>query len=595
MWYNIYMETIFEYTQNQVTQYPTTTIDIGDFDTFNQYELFNTIEAYTSSKYTGGEYDKLGRRKPFYNITQRLLNKQRAAEDIDTKDIQLTTTRPDHYAKSLLMTVANKKWMKMANFSKTLNQMTEIRGKFGGVLIKKVIDKGLLKIEVVDWLNTITDPNDIDSGVKIQKLMFNPAELMNMKKSGWENVEDAIKMAKEIDGNSKNSTYITVYVVSGVLPRTYIDENANEFEYSEQLQVLTLTKEKDENGDDKQSGIILYQTEGIEKAYKYLPYNNSSSRSLGRGIVEQALEAQVSINEVVINQKNTMDIAGKPIFQQLKGSSSARNVWTSIMEGDIIEYNTTPISLIQATPNSLNYNQTVMQEWKGQVSDATSVLDANTGNMPASATFRGQALQNQNADQPFETKKEEMDIFLREVYIDWIIPFLKKWIRRQDFLEAEMPADMVEKVLNDFSYKSARKIVDKKYYDGEYNDVPAGQLFIQMALDTEIEKDIILQDMPKDKLWLKSDSNYLDGIEFDLDIIITDEQRIKQVYLSNQIDLLNSYLANRDAFTNDPNAMKMYNAIQETLGQEPLESLDQPVTQGEQEQPTAPVAVNAEQ
>lgn len=587
---------IFEYTQNQVTQYPTTTIDIGDFDTFNQYDLLNKIEAYTSSKYTKGSYDKLGRRKPFYNITRRLLNKQKEAEDIDTKDIQLTTTRPDHYGKALLMTVANKKWMKKVNFAKTLNELTETRGKFGGVLIKKVMVDGMLEIEVVDWLSTITDPNDIDSGVKIQELKFNPAELMNMKSSGWENVEEALRMSSEDNVDNTNSDYTTVYVVSGVLPRSMINDDAEEFEYSEQLQIITLSKSKDDKGDEKDDGIILYQKEGIDKAYKYLPYNKRSSRSLGEGIVESSIEAQVSINEVVINQKNTMDIAGKPIFQQPKGNSAAKNIWTSIVDGDVIEYNQAPMSLIQSMPNSLGYNQTIQNSWQSQIDGASSVHGVNTGDMPASATFRGMALQNQEANSTFDQKKEEVDIFLREVYIDWIIPFLKTWIKKQEFLDAEIPADKLEKVLNDFTYNLARKTVNKKYQEGVYSDLPAGELFPTMALDIEIEQQRLMANMPKDKLWTKSSKNYLDGIEFDLDIIITDEQRIKQVYVSNQIDLLNSYLANREAFTADPNAMKMYNAIQETLGQEPLEAIDQPITQQEAEpQSQAPVAVTNEQ
>ena len=140
---------IYEYTQGQITSYPTRTIELYNTRQFNQYDLLNQIAAYTDSHYTSGQFDDLGRRKPFHNISNRILHKQRTAEDIDTKDIQLTTTRPDHYAKSLLMSVANKKWMKMVNFPLTLNKMTKNRGEQGGVLVKKVMKefkKGELNI-----------------------------------------------------------------------------------------------------------------------------------------------------------------------------------------------------------------------------------------------------------------------------------------------------------------------------------------------------------------------------------------------------------------------------------------------------------------
>jgi len=560
---------IYKYVEDQIKNYPTNTID-RDGRSFNQYETLRKISHYVESQYTSGKYDGLGRRKPFYNVNARLLNKQRTAEDIDTKDIELSTTRPDHYAKSLLMTVANKKWMKKVNFSKTLNQMTKNRGEHGGVLVKKVMDKGLLRIDVVDLTKVITDPTDIASGVKIDPQIYNVAELRAMAKNGWDNIDDVIMMndyetADGIDQDEQSTDYITVYVVDGVLPRSYIDEDADDSEWTEQMHVVTLFgKEGEENG------ITLYKTERKENVYKYLPYEALSKRSLGRGIVEKSFEAQESINEAKINERNTMEIAGKVILQQRAGNSSSRNIYDSV-DGTVLEYNEAPLSILQATPNSLGHNQNIVADWKGQVNDETSVLDANTGNMPASATFRGMALQNQEANSVFELRREEMDIFLKEIYTDWVIPFLKKWISSQDFLEAELSSEQMTKVLDDYTYKAARKSVDAKYFDGKYNKVPAGQKFIQMALDTEIEKERILQEMPKDKVWMKSKEGYLDGIEFDLDIVITGEQRDKQVFVSNKVDLLNSYLANAQMFAQDPNAMNMFNAIAETLGQSPLE------------------------
>ena len=577
---------IYEYVQGQIVSYPTREIELYNNRQFNQYELLNRIAAYTDSHYTSGQYDDLGRRKPFHNISNRILHKQRTAEDIDTKDIELTTTRPNHYVKSLLMTVANRKWMKLTNFAQTLNQMTEVRGRDGGVLIKKVKKDGQLYIEVVDWLTTITDPTDIPSGSKISEFKYNPAELIAMKANGWENVEEAIMMNEEsksnddikMTGANPGTDYITVHVIDGVLPKSMLDENAKDFEYSRQMHVVVLYTSEVE-GKKKQEGITLYATEKKEDQYKYLPYEKMSGRSLGRGMVEQSSQAQVGINEAVINEKNTMDIASKVILQSPNGNGiNANNILTDLHDGAVLDYNISPISLLNTTPNSLSYNRTIIDGWNAQANNQTSVQDVNTGNMPASATFRGMALQNQEANSIFELRREEMGIFLKEIYTDWIIPHLKKWIKTQEFLEAELSSEEMKKVVDDYSYKKARREVDANYFAGKYNDLPPGTKFIQMAL----EQDIIAEDVKASlkssrKLWLKAGDDYLDGIEFDLDIVITDEQRIKQVFLSNQVDVLNSYLANREIFANDPNAMKMYNDIQQTMGLSPLDSMDEPV------------------
>ena len=224
-WYNMYMETIYEYVQAQITSYPHKELDLK-YRQFNQYRTLNQVVAFTDSHYLSGQVDELGRRKPFYNISNRILHKQRTAEDIDTKDINLTTTRPDHYAKSMLMSVANKKWMKLTNFPLVLNKMTETRGKLGGLLVKKVMNDGVLNIEVSDLSQMITDPVDIASGSKIDPQKYNPAELTAMKKNGWENVEHAIALNELNESGDENTDYIDVYVVDGVLPRSYVDDKA---------------------------------------------------------------------------------------------------------------------------------------------------------------------------------------------------------------------------------------------------------------------------------------------------------------------------------------------------------------------------------
>ena len=575
---------IYKYINQQIQEYPTNTVD-RDGHSFNQYYTLKKITAYIESRYLSGKYDALGRRKPFYNINGRLLNKQRTAEDIDTKDIQLTTTKPDHYAKSLLMTVANKKWMKKVNFAKTLNEMTKKRGEHGGVLVKKVMNDGILDIDVVDLTKVITDPTDIESGVKIDPQVYNIAELLEMKKTaGWGigdfegSIEDSIEDSKADKDDGQNTEYITVYVVDGVLPRTFIDEDADELDFSNQMHVITLF------GSDEASakGHTLFSAERKENVYKYLPYQLLSDRSLGLGVVEDSFEAQECINEAKINERNALDVASRAILQQREGNSSSQNIYTDMIDGDFLLYSQEPATLLNSTPASLGYHKNVIEDWKGQISDQRSVLDSNTGNMPASATFRGMALQNQEANSVFELRREEMGIFIKELYTDWIIPFLKTWIKKQEFIEGELSSDEMQRVLEDYAYKTARKTVDEKYFNGDYNNLPAGQKFPQMSLDTEIEKDLIMQDLPKDKIWLKSDKKYLDGVEFDLDVLITGEQRDKQVFVSNKVDLFNAYNAVADRFNTDPNVSTKLNEIAEALGMKPFEINEQAT----QEQPT---------
>ena len=171
-----------------------------------------------------------------------------------------------------------------------------------------------------------------------------------------------------------------------------------------------------------------------------------------------------------------------------------------------------------------------------------------------------------------------MGIFLQEIYRDWIIPYLKKWVKTQEFMEMELSAEDMQRVIEDYSYNVGQNLATKRYFEGKYDDAVAGTKFQQMALDADFEAQAVRDQLRSgDKNWIKSDSKYLDGIEFDLDILITDEQVNKQVFLSNQVDALNSYLANVQIIQQDPNAQKQMNSILNTMGQPQLQAMDAPV------------------
>ena len=56
-------------------------------------ENIERIEAYLNSKHTTGEYDSMGREKPFFNIVRAAVNVWFRATDIDRKDIMIKPTK----------------------------------------------------------------------------------------------------------------------------------------------------------------------------------------------------------------------------------------------------------------------------------------------------------------------------------------------------------------------------------------------------------------------------------------------------------------------------------------------------------------------
>ena len=101
----------------------------------------------------------------------------------------------------------------------------------------------------------------------------------------------------------------------------------------------------------------------------------------------------------------------------------------------------------------------------------------------------------------------------------------------------------MQRVIEDYSYNMGQNLATKRYFDGEYDDAAAGTKFQQMALDADFEAQAVREQLRSgDKNWIKSDSKYLDGIEFDLDILITDEQVKQKKYscLTRLMHLINT-------------------------------------------------------
>lgn len=564
--------TIFDFVKTNEAQHPNKEIPLAGGVMFNQFETIELIDLMCMSKYRSGAYDDIGRRKPFRNHVVRILNKQRTAEELDTKDIQLTTTRKQHFGKSFIMTLLNRDWMKKVQFSKTLNEMIETRGKYGGLLVKKVINDGVLDIEVVDWNNIITDPSNLYTGVKIMKHVLSPSELVEMKERGWGtgefegSIEEAITTADSSTKNTKGADTktttdnIEVYEVHGTLPRTLFDEDADMLEYTEQMHVIVVTSGDDEK---EKTGVTLFKAENIEHPYKYLPYRKVSRRDLGVGMVEEAFEAQIAINEAVIAEKNATDLASRAILRSTDANMT-NNVIRDVQDGQIL--NTDDLGVLDLTPRGLGNLSNMVNAWEAQIAGASSVQDVNTGGqLPSGTTFRLGAILNQEANSIFELHREEMGDLLREIYTDWTIPHLKKTNPKE--IVSKLSPDELSKVVKLVAENRAVKEFKKLVLEGKVG------FNIEEKLEAFKQGQIALLGENNKKL-ITGISDYLKDVEFELDIIITSEQRIKQIYIETILQIVNLVTANPQVLQN-PFTRKLLSQAMEGAGYSPIEINDE--------------------
>jgi len=576
---------IQDFIEKAIGDYPNKTITVVEGFERNQYEVIKRAVLYPNAIYENGQEDSLGKRKPFHEIFSRLLNKQRTAEEIDTKNIEFKATRPTHYAKEFLMTLANRDWMNRANFALTLNEMTETRGRFGGVLVKKIEDEDMLNIEVVDWVNSVTEPADIINGAIIIRKEFTPADLLKTKEeNGWGlgqfegSIENAIEELsrfnqannEKAENRDTMTEFIEVFETHGTFPKDYIESEDSEINEDDKYKYSRQTHITVRCGEYKG---ILFQADEVENLFMYLPYVKIPRCSLGAGIVETGTEAQIWINDAKKKEKDAMDFAGKVFIQTADTQHKGKNVFKNMETGTVLNHAPgKPFTGLNVTPGAIEMFQQLVDSWYKQVNDATSTQDSNTGaNMPANTPFRLVALQNQEANSIFELRTEEMGIFIGEMYKKWVIPYLKKMISKKEYLSTKLTSEELQKVVKDYAEKVAEIEVNNKILDGYYDKEKPEVRWAVISNDILERTNEVLAMVGKgSSKYVKFVQDFLDDIEFDINVIITDEQKAKAVYLESILSILNT-LVQHPEINDNPRAKKLFDEIMDTAGFSPTD------------------------
>ena len=565
---------VASFVSGQKHSFETENVNITDVYEINTHDLLETIENYYNSRFDSGNTDELGREKPFYNINKFRVNVATRATDIDTKDIQLQASHPKHYIKSFLLSRENRQWMKRTNFARFLNQAGHARPKYGSVIVKKTGTDEDMYIEVVPIKNMIFDQIDFYAAPQIERHYYSPQQLKKTTEQGWGvgDFEGSIDKAIELSNNtirktdassddqaeSKTSKLIEVYEVHGEMPETLIDENGDPNNWVQQMHIIVLN----EDDDDLESGITLYK--GAEKAspYKKLDWDEQANRSLGVGVVEDLIEAQVWTNYSSKQKKDMLDMASKMVFQATSASELAQNILTDVDNGEIL-ISESPITQVNNAPRNLPAFDSFSQEWDNQAERVTSTFNAVTGEtMPSGTPYRQVAILNQEAGSIFAYRREEMGIFIKEMYEDWIIPHLKARLKKKHVLVSDFSPEELDWI--DEAYANERA-------NNQAIDIMlSGRVLTRTKLTQIVEEEKAKLAKTGSARYLDIPDNFYDDEESSVDVITTGEQQNKGVILETLSNLLLN-VAQNPALLQDPTMRRLFNKIIETSGLSPIE------------------------
>lgn len=544
------MKNIIDELKSIEVNYKTATIDLAEGLSFNMYETIRTVDFYSNSKYLKGNKDSKGRIKPFYNIVNAIVDASVVATDIDTKDIQIVADDPKDFVRSFLLSKDVYNWMKEENFGETLNEIGETRARYGGVLLKKTnIDKKL-KVEVVQWQNVIVNPVDIVNGIIIEKHFLSPVEVAN-KSDVWKNTEELIKEYSRKKGFSLANGKITVYEVHGEFPESYDPETPNGSDYKFKRMVFFV------GGEAGGKQLVLWSKEEKENPYKYCPWKKVAKRGLGRGVVEEGFEAQMWTNDSVRKEFEAMELGAKIVFKT--NSKKVANNIQGVDNGHIItldpneDFNQVNM-MSSATPEF----RSLAERWFQQYERATSAYDAQRGETPPSGQpYRLQALVQAQSGSTFDYRREDLGLFLQEVFSDWIIPHLIKRFNQKHILSSDFTADELKMIDNNFATAYANNEAKKKILNGEFVSAEAYEMFYKEAIESV--------KTTGNQRFVEMPDGYFDNINAKVSIITTGEQKNKQAALESMSNILTTVASNPTILQN-PALAEIFGRIMELSG-----------------------------
>lgn len=398
---------------------------------FSMYKFVTKVDYWSSSTYLNGMIDRTGRRIPFFNILNPIVDLETRATDLDISNVSIKSDKEEDAMRNMLFSHILKQWMRLTRFGKTLNEIGETRARYGGVLVKRTERDGQLYVDVVDWSKVAVDPHDIAGGMKVETHYMTPTELWS-KDGKWDNVAEAVALLdEETNETDRPQGRIKVIEVEGLFSQKYFDESAKDGKYVLKEMYIAVSDKKK---------VLLYEKTLKESRYKYNARKRVANRDLGRGVYEEGMEAQMWTNEGVVSMHDILSVAAKTVV--LSSKNFGTNAVNELDHGQLLEAASDdrfePVPLMANASPAYQATQALVENWFTQLQRATSAFDAVTGEqLPTSTAVRTAAIQSAQASSQFDYLREEFAFFVIEIIEDWGIHHLAKKIKNQEFFTDE--------------------------------------------------------------------------------------------------------------------------------------------------------------
>lgn len=543
------------------------------------YTDINTIYAYLESKHISGEFDSLGREKPFFNIVLASRNIWYRATDIDRKNMILKATEEKLTLPVFFLSIYLQDWMRKEKFGSFLNKWGIALAGFNSSVVKFVEKDGKLNISTVPWARLIVDQINFEDNIQIETLELTETQLYD--RFGKEAVQDLINAKKARELTSKQNVdnknnYFKLYEVHGKFPLSEITGRESDVEPVQQMHIISLVAKSNDIDDDCYT---LYKGREQKSPYMltWLLPSEDGSVTLN-GSVKNLFNAQWMVNHTKKAIKDQLDLASKLIFQTSDNNYVGQNALSAIENGDIMVHAINqPLTQVGNNSHDVTSLTNFGQEWKALGNELNGISEAMLGIAPKSGTaWRQTEAILQESYSLFEVMTENKGLHLENMLREFILPFLMKKMNNDKEIMATLDMqgikEIEERYIKNQSINQSNEQIIDTVLNGQISEQPDITGIQGQIKDKFNEQGNQRFFKPSEVSWKKEFQNInLDEVEIE----ITGESSDTQAMLST-IDKALTIIAN-PAYANNPQAQFLVNkALAKTGFLSPVELSQMP-------------------
>jgi len=556
-------ENIYQQIEAFETDFENKPVRIVDGYEFDQLATIKTIARHYSGIYENGDEDEYGK-KYFFKIGKPRCKNATKNLDLDTKDINIRAKKAEDEMKAWIMRYDAAEWARKRKLGVLINDIVRKLPKWGTVIAKRVPNKKIF--ELVDLRNLRNDPtaDDIKNTWVIENHYYMPTELM-AKKDVWDAkaIEKAISDFKqnrkenyvgsnETTNDAKgNAQYILVKEFYGEVPQHWItgsEKESEDYVWAQYIVVMPEGGSKGSQEGETKKGITLHkakvkrfdENDDRDLLYKMCRYDKEEGRLLGVGIIEDLADMQILKNKegnLIIQALELMNL----IIFYTSNNQIAKNILTDVMNGEILR-SREPIQRLSTELRGAGVDQMISQEIEQMANSLANSFEVTTGaTLPSGTPFRLGGLLNQNANKLFDFIREDLGLFLQEIYEDWVLPELEKDLSKKHILEITGRAQ-VEKIAEYLKKQRIWKAIKKMMIEEGREPTTAEIEMAEQLLDKQFTgKESVYLDIPKD---------FYKNMDKDIEVIVTGERIDKAARLESLATIMQAYQANPAIFEN---------------------------------------------